>query len=98
LIPGANIGWEYAVFEPVHGSAPDIAGQQKANPIAMILSGAMLLRHMGELAAAENVEWAVDEVLSRGEVRTADLGGTSSTMQVAEEVATQVTAWEHGPS
>ena len=63
LIPGANIGWEYAVFEPVHGSAPDIAGQGKANPIAMILSGAMLLRHIGELAAAENVEWAVDEVL-----------------------------------
>jgi isocitrate dehydrogenase (NAD+) len=98
LIPGANIGWEYAVFEPVHGSAPDIAGQGKANPIAMILSGAMLLRHMGELAAAENVGWAVDEVLARGEVRTADLGGASSTMQVAEEVATQVTAWEHGPS
>jgi isocitrate dehydrogenase (NAD+) len=98
LIPGANIGWEYAVFEPVHGSAPDIAGQGKANPIAMILSGAMLLRHMGELAAAENVEWAVDEVLARGEVRTADLGGTSTTMQVAAEVATQVTAWEHGPS
>ncbi len=54
LIPGANIGWEYAVFEPVHGSAPDIAGQGKANPIAMILSGAMMLRHIGELAAAEN--------------------------------------------
>ncbi len=98
LIPGANIGWEYAVFEPVHGSAPDIAGQGMANPIAMILSGAMLLRHLGELAAAENVEWAVDEVLSRGEVRTPDLGGSSTTMQVAEEIATQVTAWEHGPS
>ncbi len=55
LIPGANIGWEYAVFEPVHGSAPDIAGQGLANPIAMILSGAMLLRHVGEPAAAENV-------------------------------------------
>ena len=76
LIPGANIGWEYAVFEPVHGSAPDIAGQGLANPIAMILSGAMLLRHVGEPAAAENVEWAVDEVLRRGEVRTPDLGGT----------------------
>ncbi len=98
LIPGANIGWEYAVFEPVHGSAPDIAGQGKANPIAMILSGAMMLRHMGELAAAENLEWAVDQVLERGEVRTPDLGGSSTTMQVAGEVATQVTAWEHGPS
>ena len=50
LIPGANIGWEYAVFEPVHGSAPDIAGRGVANPIAMILSGAMMLRHLGELA------------------------------------------------
>jgi isocitrate dehydrogenase (NAD+) len=98
LIPGANIGWEYAVFEPVHGSAPDIAGQGKANPIAMILSGAMMLRHLGQQSAAENVEWAVDEVLARGEIRTRDLGGSSTTMHVAEEVATQVTAWEHGPS
>ncbi|HEX7247313.1 MAG TPA: isocitrate/isopropylmalate dehydrogenase family protein [Actinomycetota bacterium] len=98
LIPGANIGWEYAVFEPVHGSAPDIAGTGVADPIAMILSGAMMLRHMGEIAAAENVEWAVDQVLERGRVRTPDLGGSSTTMQVAEEVATQVTAWEHSPS
>jgi isocitrate dehydrogenase (NAD+) len=98
LIPGANIGWEYAVCEPVHGSAPDIAGKGKANPIAMILSGAMLLRHLGRQAAAETVEWAIDEVLARGEVRTPDLGGTSSTIQVAEEVALQVTAWEPGPS
>jgi isocitrate dehydrogenase (NAD+) len=98
LIPGANIGWEYAVFEPVHGSAPDIAGRGLANPMAMILSGAMMLRHLGERPAAENVEWAVDEVLRRGEVRTADLGGTSSTTEVAEAVAMLVTAWEAGPS
>jgi isocitrate dehydrogenase (NAD+) len=98
LIPGANIGWEYAVFEPVHGSAPDIAGRGLANPIAMILSGAMLLRHLGERLAAENVEWAVDEVLRRGEVRTPDLGGTASTMEVGEAVAMLVTAWEAGPS
>jgi isocitrate dehydrogenase (NAD+) len=98
LIPGANIGWEYAVFEAVHGSAPDIAGRGIANPIAMILSGAMLLRHVGELSAAENVEWAVDEILGRGEVRTADLGGGSSTMEVAEAIAAAVSHWEHGPS
>ena len=98
LIPGANIGWEYAVFEAVHGSAPDIAGQGKADPIAMILSGAMLLRHLGEVAAAENVEWAVDEVLRQGRIRTPDLGGDASTMQVAEEIAMTVSAWEHGPS
>jgi isocitrate dehydrogenase (NAD+) len=98
LIPGANIGWEYAVFEPVHGSAPDIAGRGLANPIAMILSGAMMLRHLGERLAAENVEWAVDEILRRGEVRTPDLGGSATTMQVAEEIAVAVTAWEAGPS
>jgi isocitrate dehydrogenase (NAD+) len=98
LIPGANIGWEFAVFEPVHGSAPDIAGQGLANPIAMILSGAMLLRHLNRTEAAENVEWAVDEVLRRRVVRTPDLGGDATTMRVAEEIALAVTAWEHGPS
>ncbi len=98
LIPGANIGWEYAVFEPVHGSAPDIAGQEKANPVAMILSGALLLRHLGELDAAENVEWGVDETLRKGEIRTPDLGGEASTMGFAEAIAAEAVAWEHGPS
>ena len=90
LIPGANIGWEYAVFEPVHGSAPDIAGRGLANPIAMILSGAMLLRHVGEQTAAGDVERAVDLVLGDRRVRTPDLGGTSTTMEVGEAVALQV--------
>ena len=62
------------MFEPVHGSAPDIAGKGLANPIAMILSGAMMLRHLGERAAAERVERAVDAVLGAGVVRTPDLG------------------------
>jgi isocitrate dehydrogenase (NAD+) len=83
LAAGANLGWEYAVFEPVHGSAPDIAGRGVANPIAMILSGAMLLRHLREAAAATAVERAVDRVLERGDARTPDLGGTSSTEEVA---------------
>jgi isocitrate dehydrogenase (NAD+) len=87
LIPGANIGWEYAVFEPVHGSAPDIAGEGEANPIAMILSGAMLLRHLAETDPALRVERAVDEVLRAGTVRTADIGGSSSTAEVAEAIA-----------
>ena len=87
LIPGANIGWEYAVFEPVHGSAPDIAGQGRANPIAMILSGAMMLRHVGEMHAASAVERAVDTVLADGSVRTGDLGGTSTTMEMGEAIA-----------
>jgi isocitrate dehydrogenase (NAD+) len=87
LAAGANLGWEYAVFEPVHGSAPDIAGRGVANPIAMILSAAMLLRHVAEHAAAAAVEAAVDRVLERGEVRTPDLGGTSSTDDVAGAIA-----------
>jgi isocitrate dehydrogenase (NAD+) len=86
LVPGANIGWEYAVFEPVHGSAPDIAGTGVANPIAMILSGAMLLRHLGETTGASAVEAAVDTVLSHGSVRTPDLGGSSSTTEVTDAI------------
>ncbi len=88
LAAGANLGWEYAVFEPVHGSAPDIAGRGLANPIAMILSGAMLLRHLGERGAATAVQRAVDEVLAAGEVRTPDRGGISTTAEVAEAVTT----------
>ncbi len=87
LAPGANLGWEYAVFEPVHGSAPDIAGRGVANPVAMIRSGAMLLRHLGEASAARAVDDALDAVLAEGRVRTPDLGGSSSTMEVAEAVA-----------
>jgi isocitrate dehydrogenase (NAD+) len=90
LAAGANIGWEYAVFEPVHGSAPDIAGTSVANPVAMILSGAMLLRHIGRPDAAAAVEGAIDRVLEVGVIRTPDLGGDSSTIQVAEAVAEAV--------
>jgi isocitrate dehydrogenase (NAD+) len=90
LAAGANLGWEYAVFEPVHGSAPDIAGKGVANPIAMILSGAMLLRHVKEPAAAEAVERAVDRVLERGDARTPDLGGTSSTDEVAAAIVEEL--------
>ena len=91
LIPGANIGWEYAVFEPVHGSAPDIAGEGIANPVAMVLSGSMMLRHLGELKAADAVDRAVDAVLGRGGVRTADLGGRATTLEMAEALANEVT-------
>ncbi|HEX6331501.1 MAG TPA: isocitrate/isopropylmalate dehydrogenase family protein [Actinomycetota bacterium] len=87
LAAGANLGWEYAVFEPVHGSAPDIAGRGVANPVAMILSGAMLLRHLGEPHRAAAVEAAVDRVLADGEVRTPDLGGSSSTDDVTAAIA-----------
>ncbi len=86
LAAGANLGWEYAVFEPVHGSAPDIAGRGVANPLAMIRSGAMLLRHLGEHGPAAAVEAAVDRVLAEGVIRTPDLGGTSTTEEVAVAV------------
>jgi isocitrate/isopropylmalate dehydrogenase len=64
----------------------------------MILSGAMMLRHIGEIAAAENVEWGVDQTLRKGEIRTADLGGTATTMAFAEAIAAEAVAWHHGPS
>ena len=90
LAAGANLGWEYAVFEPVHGSAPDIAGRGIANPIAMILSAAMLLRHLGQDDAGSAVEAAVAGVLNEGAVRTPDMGGRSSTEDVAEAVAARL--------
>jgi isocitrate dehydrogenase (NAD+) len=89
VAPGANLGWEYAVFEPVHGSAPDIAGTGKANPVAMILSAEMMLRHLGETEAANRIGRAVAEVLVDG-TTTPDLGGSASTMEVAEAVARRV--------
>ena len=96
LAAGANLGWEYAVFEPVHGSAPDIAGKGVANPIAMIRSAAMLLRHLREHGAATAVEHAVDRVLERGEARTPDLGGTSSTDEVARAIARELNPARRG--
>ncbi|MDP8955943.1 MAG: isocitrate/isopropylmalate dehydrogenase family protein [Actinomycetota bacterium] len=87
LAPGSNVGAEYAVFEPVHGSAPDIAGRGVANPIAMILSAAMMLTHLGETAAGSAIRASVADVLAESGVRTRDLGGSSTTMELAEEIA-----------
>ena len=92
LVPGANLGWEYAVFEPVHGSAPDIAGRGLANPIAMILSAAMMLAHLGEARQSGALHRAVGRVLADGEVRTGDLGGTAGTAEMAEAVVAAVKA------
>jgi isocitrate dehydrogenase (NAD+) len=86
LAPGANLGWEYAVFEPVHGSAPDIAGKGLANPTAIILSAAMMLEHLGEDDAGRAVRGGVKAVLAEG-VRTRDLGGSATTEEMAEAVA-----------
>ena len=87
MAPGANIGETTAVFEAVHGTAPDIAGKNKANPMALILSSAMLLEHIGEDAAAGRVREAVNAVLREGKKLTGDLGGAAGTTEVAEAIA-----------
>jgi len=86
VAPGANIGTEAAVFEPVHGSAPKYAGLNKANPTALILSGVLMLRHLGEQAAAEQVETALREVIADGRRTTYDLGGDAGTSQFADAI------------
>jgi len=78
LAPGANIGYNTAIFEAVHGSAPDIAGKNLANPSALVLAGAMMMRHVGEEAAAARIEHAVAEVVREGKRVTRDLNPASS--------------------
>ena len=90
LAAGANIGDEYGMFEPVHGSAPKYAGQNKVNPIAMIMAAKLMMEYLGEDCAARLIESAVIEVLRGGEVRTYDLGGNSTTMEVGEAIANKV--------
>jgi 3-isopropylmalate dehydrogenase len=82
-----NIGEKYAVFEPTHGSAPKYAGQNKVNPLAAILAAKMMVEWLGEREIARNIEKAVAGVVERGAVRTYDLGGSASTMDVAQSVA-----------
>ncbi len=86
VVPGANIGERAAVFEAVHGSAPDIAGQNVANPTALLLSALMLLRHVDERAAADAIFGALTRVLAAGTSLTRDLGGTTSTTGFADAV------------
>jgi isocitrate dehydrogenase (NAD+) len=86
VAPGANIGTEAAVFEPVHGSAPKYAGLDKANPTALILSGVLMLRHLGHPDVAENVERALRDVIAAGETVTSDLGGNAGTSAFADAI------------
>jgi isocitrate dehydrogenase (NAD+) len=86
VAPGANIGTEASVFEPVHGSAPKYAGQDKANPTALILSGVLMLRHLGEQDAAERVENALRETIAEGTTVTYDLGGSAGTAAFADAI------------
>jgi isocitrate dehydrogenase (NAD+) len=90
LTPSANIGERAAIFEAVHGTAPDIAGQGKANPTAVILSAVLLLRHLGEAEAADRVEQAVQAEIASGRSLTGDLGGKASTGEYAAAVAARV--------
>jgi isocitrate dehydrogenase (NAD+) len=90
VVPGANLGEKIAVFEAVHGSAPDIAGQNLANPTALLLSALMMLRHIDEHEAAERIMTALNRVLASGEVRTRDLGGTASTTEFTAAVCREM--------
>jgi isocitrate dehydrogenase (NAD+) len=86
VAPGANIGTEASVFEPVHGSAPKYAGLNKANPTALLLSGVLMLRHLGEQGAAVRVETALREVIAEGKATTYDLGGPAGTREFADAI------------
>ena len=90
VVPGANLGTEIGVFEAVHGSAPDIAGKNVANPTALLLSAVLMLRHIGEGGIADRVVAALNAVLGDGRVRTRDLGGNAGTTEFAEAVARQL--------
>ncbi len=86
VVPGSNIGDDGAVFEAVHGSAPDIGGKGVANPLAVLMSGVMMLNYLGETAIAERIKGAYDGVLEEGRVRTRDLGGTAGTDEFASAI------------
>ena len=86
IAPGANIGDDIAIFEAVHGSAPDIAGQNKANPLALILSGIEMLKYINFHEYAEKIEKAVLKTLEVSEVKTADLGGTATTTEFTDKI------------
>jgi isocitrate dehydrogenase (NAD+) len=86
LVPGANIGTKYAVFEAVHGSAPDIAGKGLANPIALLLSAVLMLDHIGQTQPARRIEQSVRKTLQAGRGLTRDLGGEGTTATLSEQL------------
>ena len=90
VVPGANIGTDAAVFEAVHGSAPDIADQNLANPTALLLSALLMLDHIGEREAAARIRAALTRVLDAGAVRTRDLGGTATTTEFTEAICREI--------
>ncbi len=90
LAPSGCVGERWAYFEPVHGTAPDIAGRGIANPLAAILSAALMVRHLGELTSADRIENAVEAVLAGGGPRTSDLGGNATSAEVCDAVLRQL--------
>jgi isocitrate dehydrogenase (NAD+) len=86
MAPGANIGRDAAIFEPVHGSAPDLVGKGTANPTAMILAGCMLLDHIGQQDTADRIRTAVEDTLRARESITPDLGGKGTTDSYANAI------------
>jgi isocitrate dehydrogenase (NAD+) len=91
MAPGANIGADAAIFEAVHGSAPDIAGQNKANPTALLLAAAMMLDHVKLIDLATRLRRAIDATLNVDKVRTGDLGGSATTQAFAKALVSRIT-------
>jgi isocitrate dehydrogenase (NAD+) len=92
VVPGANLGADIGVFEAVHGSAPDIAGKNVANPTALLLSAVLMLRHIDESAIADRIMKALEKILTEARVRTRDLGGSASMTEFAEAICEQLDA------
>ena len=90
LAPSGNIGDKNALFEPVHGSAPDIAGKNIANPSSMILSLAMMLEYLGEIESANDINKAVEKVIASGKTMTPDLGGNSTTKELTKAILNEL--------
>ena len=90
LAPGANIGKDAAIFEAVHGTAPDIAGQGKANPCALLLAAAQMLDHIGQPENAERLRTAIVATMEAKDSLTGDLGGTGTTMSFAQAIASRL--------
>ncbi len=97
LAPGANVGEDYAVFEAAHGSAPDIAGKNIANPIAITLSGCLMLKYLGEEWASKLIEGAIARVLEKGEAFTRDIGGSASTTEITDAIIGEIEALRATP-
>jgi isocitrate dehydrogenase (NAD+) len=90
IVPGANLGETDALFEAVHGTAPDIAGLNMANPTALLLSAVLMLEHIEERDAAARVRTALSRVMQKGEIRTRDLGGTASTTEFTQAICREI--------